>query len=196
VGLLKILVASALCVGSVTAASAQTMQMPDFQAAPMEHDWDSYPFSLKYSDGRTLTSEELRGKMVFIKAWASWCAPCKPSLPKFAPLYQKHIGNPDVKVLSVHFSDRHGRFDSAGEILASKGLYYPVLEDPDGELVKTIGKTTASFGVPHYVLMDGTGKIISRYGEINDKVIMDVENKFRQHSRAARRATNLAYQNP
>ena len=68
-----------------------------------------------------------------------------------------------------------------------------VLEDSNGEFVNTLGKTSASFGVPHYVLIDGSGKIIRRYGEINDMVIMDVENEFYRHTKAERAK---AFQNP
>lgn len=162
----------------------------------MENNWDTHPFTLKYADGRTLSSEALRGKMVFIDAWAAWCAPCMPSLPKFTALYEKNLGNPHVKVLSVHVTDRYGRFGSAAEFLRSKQLYYPVLQDPDGDLVYNLDKVPNSFAVPHYVLLDGTGKVIRRYGEINDKVIMDVENAFYHHSQAAQKGPKALFQNP
>ena len=190
----KIAAASALAISSLNAPTlAETLEMSSQTQTVLEHDWDTHPFSLKYSDGRILSSEELRGKMVFVMAWASWCGPCKPSLPKYAPLYEGNIGNPYVKVLSAHLSSRYGRFNSPAEVLASKGLYYPVLEDSNGEFVNTLGKTSASFGVPHYVLIDGSGKIIRRYGEINDMVIMDVENEFYRHTKAERAK---AFQNP
>ena len=146
--------------------------------------WDAYPFSLKYTDGRTLSSDDLVGKAVFIDAWATWCAPCMPSLPKFSKLYNANIGNPYVKVISVHLTDRYGRFDSAAEFLRSKQLYYPVLQDPDGDLVNNLDVVQSSFAVPHYVLMDSSGKVVRRYGEINDKVIMDVQNYFNTHTNA------------
>jgi len=101
-------------------------------------------------------------------------------------VYENNLGNPHVKVLSVHLTDRYGRFESAADFLRSKQLYYPVLHDPDGDLVHNLDKITNSFAVPHYVLLDGSGKVIRRYGEINDKVIMDVENAFYHHSKAMR----------
>ena len=190
----KTAAAIALAMSCLSAPTlAETLEISSQTQTVLEHDWDTHPFSLKYSDGRILSSEELRGKMVFVMAWASWCGPCKPSLPKYAPLYEGNIGNPYVKVLSAHLSSRYGRFNSPAEVLASKGLYYPIIEDPDGQFVNTLGKTSASFGVPHYVLIDGSGKIIRRYGEINDMVIMDVENEFYRHTKAERAK---AFQNP
>lgn len=167
-------------------AFTQSLDMPTLPKTPQVHTWSEFPFSLQYADGRTLTSQELEGKMVFIDAWATWCAPCMPSLPKFETLYRKSLSNPHVKVLSVHLSDRYGRFDNAAKFLAAKDLYYPVLQDPEGELVNNIDTVRPSFAVPHYVLMDGTGKIIRRYGEINDMVILDVENHFSKHAKTAR----------
>lgn len=162
------------------------------------NNWDANPFTLKYADGRTLSSDSLRGKMVFIDAWATWCPPCMPSLPKFAEIYEKNLGNPYVKAISVHLSDRYGRFDNAGAFLRSKGLYYPVLQDPDATLIENLDVVPITTAVPHYVLLDGTGKIIRRYGEINDKVIMDVQNNFDSHSKAMRSNARLANssQNP
>ncbi len=151
------------------------------------NNWNDHPFSLQYADGRTLTSEQLKGKMVFIDAWATWCPPCMPSLPKFSKLYDKNHTNPHVKVLSVHLSDRYGRFSNAGEFLRARGLTYPVLQDPDSNLIEDIDITPLTSAVPHYVLLDGTGKIIRRYGEINDQVILDIENRFRAHTKAQMR---------
>jgi len=188
VGLLKTFIALTLCAGtaSLTAAQSVDISVTSAKAMPMENSWKTHPFTLKYADGRSLSSDELRGKMVFIDAWASWCAPCMPSLPKYKTLYENNLGNPYVKVLSVHLTDRYGRFESAADFLRSKQLYYPVLHDPDGDLVHNLDKITNSFAVPHYVLLDGSGKVIRRYGEINDKVIMDVENAFYHHSKAMR----------
>jgi thiol-disulfide isomerase/thioredoxin len=149
-----------------------------------EHNWDTRPFELSYADGRRLHSDTLKGKAVFIDAWATWCAPCMPSLPKFKELYEKSLTNPHVKVLSVHYGDRYGRFNSAAEFLQNKGLYYPVLQDTDGNLVKSLDTVQSGFSVPHYVLMDGSGEIVRRYGEINDMVILDVNNYFISHSKA------------
>jgi thiol-disulfide isomerase/thioredoxin len=173
------------CFLPALAATAQTHIPlgPTSSSDASDNNWDVNPFSLQYADGRTLTSDQLRGKMVFIDAWATWCAPCMPSLPKFGELYNKNIGNPDVKVISVHLSDRYGRFDNAAQFLRSKGLYYPVLQDPEGSLIEDIDVFPLSTAVPHYVLLDGSGKIIRRYGEINDKVILDVQNRFDKFSR-------------
>ncbi len=177
---------SAICIALLsTSAFAGEASLSMAPLSPLaENNWDDHPFSLQYADGRTLTSQQLKGKMVFIDAWATWCSPCMPSLPKFQTLYERNISNPHVKVLSVHLSNRYGRFSNAGEFLRARGLYYPVLQDPDANLIEDIDVRPLTSAVPHYVLLDGTGKIIRRYGEINDQVILDIENRFRAHTKA------------
>lgn len=173
-----------LMVASPIAAQTHIPEGPATPSNAPANNWDANPFSLQYADGRTLTSEQLKGKMVFIDAWATWCAPCMPSLPKFTKLYNNNIGNPYAEVISVHLSDRYGRFDNAAQFLRSKGLYYPVLQDPKGSLIEDIDVFPLSTAVPHYVLLDGSGKIIRRYGEINDKVIIDVQNRIDKFARS------------
>lgn len=184
----RLLSITAIVIAAAVAADAgharDVVYPPIENAVP--NSWDANPFSLQYADGRTLTSEQLKGKMVFIDAWATWCAPCMPSLPKFGKLYNDNIGNPYVKVVSVHLSSRYGRFENAADFLRSKGLYYPVLQDPEGTLIEDIDIMPLNSAVPHYVLLDETGKIIRRYGEINDKVIVDVQNRFNKFAAAKR----------
>ena len=45
-------------------------------------------YTLKTFDGRTVTSEELRGKVVILNYWATWCAPCRQELPLLDTYYR------------------------------------------------------------------------------------------------------------
>ena len=58
----------------------------------------NYTFEMVYADGKAINMEDLKGKVVFMNFWATWCAPCVKELPYFEKLNQE---NPNVKVILV-----------------------------------------------------------------------------------------------
>ena len=54
------------------------------------------------SDGRVVTSNDFRGRVVVLDFWATWCAPCKASSPAFQALSDRFAGDPRVMTLAVH----------------------------------------------------------------------------------------------
>lgn len=87
-------------------------------------------FTLKTLDGRsTLSLSDFRGQVVVIDFWASWCAPCKRSLPKLDALAAALKG---VAVLAVNIDDerRNGL-----EFLRQRGIRLTALHDAAKEVV-------------------------------------------------------------
>ena len=58
-------------------------------------------FSLATPGGKTVTSAELRGHVVVLAFWATWCAPCRQELPDLQKVYERYKNNPDVKFYAV-----------------------------------------------------------------------------------------------
>jgi thiol-disulfide isomerase/thioredoxin len=59
-------------------------------------------FTLKDIDGKTVRLADLRGKVVVVDFWATWCGPCKASFPFLQKVYEKYKDNPSVKILAFN----------------------------------------------------------------------------------------------
>jgi thiol-disulfide isomerase/thioredoxin len=59
-------------------------------------------FSLKALDGNFIKLSELRGKVVVLDFWATWCGPCKAAFPFLQQVYEKYKPNPDVVILALN----------------------------------------------------------------------------------------------
>lgn len=58
-------------------------------------------FHLKYPNGNSVKLSDLKGKVVVLDFWATWCQPCIASLPKLQEMHDKYKSNPEVVILAV-----------------------------------------------------------------------------------------------
>lgn len=86
-------------------------------------------FTLKSTTGRNVKLSELRGRVVLVNFWATWCTPCKEELPFFNTLYRRYQ-NLGLEILGVNIDkvSSHG-----AQMSAALGLSFPVLFDPAGK---------------------------------------------------------------
>jgi len=63
-------------------------------------------FSLKSLDGKTVRLSELKGKVVVVDFWATWCGPCTASFPFLQQVYEKYKANPNVVILTLNTWER------------------------------------------------------------------------------------------
>jgi len=100
--------------------------------------------------GDKLSLESLRGKVVLLDFWSTWCAPCLAYLPHVEKLSTEFEG--DLVVIGVN-ADNADQSKQVREILAAKKIHFTQLADPQG----TLRKAFRVGGFPSYVLIDRQG---------------------------------------
>src|SRR3972149_6565435 len=115
-------------------------------------------FTLQDMSGKEYTLSSLKGKVVFVNFWATWCKSCKDEMPSMQILYSflKEKDAP-FEMLAISM-DRVTTQKNIGPFVNSMGLKLPVLLDPWG---KTDGKYKLT-GVPETYIVDQDGKIAER----------------------------------
>ena len=108
-------------------------------------------FRLPGMDGKPVSIADLKGKVVILDFWATWCGPCKMSLPHLDKLYQAEKGN-DVHVFAV---DEQEDQKDVSQFVQQTKLGVPVLLDRDGK----VGEAYGVEGIPQTVVIGKDGKV-------------------------------------
>lgn len=111
-------------------------------------------FSLTDIQGNKVKLSDYKGKVVLVNAWATWCPPCRAKMPDLNAYYQAHQTD-GFMVLAVNAGDP---LSSAAAFAQSNGLAFPVLLDPDLQLLDGFG--IHSFPTSIVVGRDGRVKTI------------------------------------
>lgn len=114
-------------------------------------------------DGGAFDLADLRGSVVVLNSWASWCAPCRDETPDLVAL-AGDADPADVQVVGLNVTDDA---EAAQAFVEEFGVPYPIVVDPDGALLRTIpGVPPAS--LPSTVVLDREGRIAARIVGVTD----------------------------
>lgn len=101
-----------------------------------------------------------KGKVLYVDLWASWCGPCRGEMPNAKELQQKLAGK-DVIFLYLGYQDREESWLVARKDLQIEGEHY--LLTP--KQIKEAGDLFEVNGIPHYVIIDKKGRVLSKNAE-------------------------------
>lgn len=101
--------------------------------------------------GNLMSLKRHRGKVVYLDFWASWCGPCRQSLPMLNEL-RKELRSKGFEVIAVNLDENK---KDAKAFLKQFPVSYPVLLDPEGKVPQKYDLP----GMPTSYLIDRKGKI-------------------------------------
>ena len=102
-----------------------------------------------------ISLHQLRGKVVYLDFWASWCGPCLQSLPLFDKMYQQ-LNSKGLEIIAVNLDDD---VDDALKFLDQHPVHFSIAYDNSG-------KTPEDYSIrvmPSSFLIDKEGRIVSRH---------------------------------
>lgn len=145
-------------------------KMMQKQAAP--------PLVFKDLEGRSISLASLKGKIVVLDFWASWCAPCLASMPAMQKLEKAH---PDVRFYFVATQEAGtGRTERIKSFLQKHGYAFPVLVDtpaPDSPDRFPASNAFNLKGIPARVIIDPRGNLLFlSYGYSSDTELANEMN--------------------
>ncbi len=124
----------------------QREEMPAGQSPSRATGQPAPDVSLNLLNGDTLRLNDLRGSVVVLNFWASWCAPCRQEMPELQAYWDDALRSGENTVI-VGVGLRTDNDADARAFVASGGFTYPIGRDNDTDR-PGIGPVESAFGVP------------------------------------------------
>jgi thiol-disulfide isomerase/thioredoxin len=124
-------------------------------------------------EGKTFTLSSLKGKVVFLNFWATWCPPCRAEMPSINALYKKYKGDSNVVFLTV---DTDGNYKKAKNFMKKQDYDLPVYVAETQIPAELLGRA-----IPTTVIINKNGQIAFRQegaADYGNEKFMDYFGEF------------------
>ena len=125
-------------------------------------DQDIEPFVLEDMNGKTVDMSKLKGKVIVLDFWATWCSPCKAAMPGMKMAVERYAENPDVAFYFISTCENDKNFKTTvPKFIKEKNYPFEVLYDvsPDGKGNGLYYNKYKINGIPHKMIIDQKGKL-------------------------------------
>jgi thiol-disulfide isomerase/thioredoxin len=121
-------------------------------------------------DGRRASLEDLRGQVVVLDFWATYCPPCREEIPHLVRL-QKRLGTQGFKVVGLNVGGEDDR-PLVPEFVKQFGIQYQLAE-PDGETVRLF--LADNDAIPQTFVLDRRGRLVRHFVGYDEEVAAELE---------------------
>jgi cytochrome c-type biogenesis protein len=154
---LKQTVGTSLIVGGIAFILLTVLVYPRYDGIVAQELKAAPPYRATTLDGTAISLEDVRGEVVLLNVWATWCVPCREEMPGLQALYEE-FSNQGFKVVGVSIDDRRADRRISG-FLNNVGVTYPIWLDPDNRFAPTF----RTIGVPESFLINKEGYIVYQW---------------------------------
>jgi peroxiredoxin len=137
---------------AITGSGCTTMLPVTSGAAP--------DFTLESLDGDAITLSDLKGQVVIIDFWATWCSPCVEALDHLQQIHEQYADQ-GVVVLAIDIEETR---EEIASFVADRGYTMIVLLDRDSRVSELYGVQ----GIPHTLVVDQEGELHHALGGARD----------------------------
>lgn len=138
------------------------------------HEGDMAPdFTVEMLDGSKVKLSDLRGKVVMLNFWATWCGPCMEEFKEIPEKIVKHFEGKNVVLLPISRGEKREVVESKMKKLKEKGIDFPVGIDPTKEIYALYAKQY----IPRNFIIDQNGRVVLLTVGLEGDVLGDIARK-------------------
>jgi cytochrome c biogenesis protein CcmG, thiol:disulfide interchange protein DsbE len=162
--LLRVVVAFLLCSVLLSASSGQQFDPGTATIRFVKNPEPVPDFTVTDVDGNSITSRELRGKVVLLSFWATWCQPCLDEILDLIAIQTRYADRLRIIGLSLDYGPPESVNPLLKRVAQERGINYPVAVAPNDLQAKFGG----ILGLPTTFLLDEAGRLVQKHvGVVN-----------------------------
>ena len=138
-------------------------------ACPADAKPANLDFTLKDVEGKDVSLQSFKGKVIVLDFWATWCGPCKVEIPHFIEFQQKY-GSKGLQIVGISVDDTA---DKLVPYVKEMGMSYPVLQGLGHDAVQDAYGPI--LGIPVSVMISRDGKVCATHTGLTGKDVFEQE---------------------